>query len=393
MSNIESVISKYDKNYIKDNEKYYLKYDGIDICYNSKEKIFFVNKNFFTKIPHVMPNGMLCLYGNKVMQIQESNEEVFISNTLDIYIPWLFNSSPEVKALEFINEIDYFIRAIYGKKTKKFKKCENIYKTIQVLSPLDLWETIDSLKLNKVYEIYPNKYSEYKFYIKKKENEYIINYDSYNKSRLRILGDNIRDIEEKVCFIGVGSVNSYVIKQYLALNVKDIVLIDNDMFKIDNAFRFAFPYRNKSKVECVKEFIKILEKPVNVQSINIKITAESSGRYIEGCNTIYVSVDNFYAWLHVLLYLKNNASNDAKIIFVGIDAFGGYGKFINTGVENIVENVGKFLRYNDNGKRRLMVGNGCGRSLAVYDEEALNKLAKKVINNDCELGKVEKVDF
>ena len=41
----------------------------------------------------------------------------------------------------------------------------------------------------------------------------------------------------------------------------------------------------------------------------------------------------------------------------------------------------------------MMIGDGCGKSLAVYDEEALNKLAKNVVNKSEVIGKVEKVEF
>ncbi len=71
----------------------------------------------------------------------------------------------------------------------------------------------------------------------------------------------------KTCFIGVGSVNSYIIKQCLARDIKEVVLIDKDTFKIDNAFRFAFPYKNKSKIECVQEFTKILRKTIKSRGI------------------------------------------------------------------------------------------------------------------------------
>ena len=41
----------------------------------------------------------------------------------------------------------------------------------------------------------------------------------------------------------------------------------------------------------------------------------------------------------------------------------------------------------------VMIGNGCGKSLAVYDEEVLTKLAKKVIDSSKIIGKVEKIEF
>ncbi len=393
MNSVEKLIKQFESNYIKNGKNYIFKYNDNNICYNENSKKFFLDKSLFAKIPHVMPDGSLCLYGNKIIQLNESDEEILVKNTLETYIPWLFNIPPEIKVIEFINEIEFYLKIFYKKNVKKFKKVEHIYKTIIISTPIDLWETIETLKLDKIYEIYPNQYPEYKIYIKRTKNDFILNYDLYNKSRLRILGSNFKDIDEKTCFIGVGSVNSYIIKQYLARNINEIVLIDKDTFKIDNAFRFAFPYKNKTKIECVREFIKILQKPIKVEGYNIKIDSESSKEYIKGCTRIYVSVDDFYSWLEILVYLKINATEKSKITFVGIDAFGGFGKFINTNNTNIVDDAIKFLFYNAGSTRRMMVGNGCGKSLAVYDEEALNKLAKKVLNNNESLGDVIKVEF
>ena len=393
MDNIEKLIGQFDKKYKKENKKYIFKYNENNICYDSVNKQFFLDKSLFSKLPHVMSDGSLCLYGNRNIQLNEKDEEILVRNTLKVYIPWLFNMPPEIKVIEFINEIEYYLKKIYKKKVKKFKNIDHIYTKIKISTPIELWETIDTLKLNKIYEIYPNQYPEYKIYIRKNKDDFVLNYDLYNKSRLRILGHDFKDIKEKTCFIGVGSVNSYVIKQCLARDVKEIVLIDKDTFKIDNAFRFAFPYKNKSKIECVQEFIKILRKTVKVEGYNINIDSKSSKQYVRNCTRIFVSVDDFYSWLEVLVYLKINALETAKITFIGIDAFGGFGKFINTNTNNIIEDAKKFLFYNEGSSRRMMIGDGCGKSLAVYDEEALNKLAKNVVNKSEVIGKVEKVEF
>lgn len=393
MNNIESLIRKFDNRYKKEGNRYLFKYQENKVIYDTYNKQFFLDKQLFAKIPHVMQDGSLCLYGNRNIQLNENNEEILVRNALKVYIPWLFNIPPEIKVIEFINEIEYYLKKIYKKRIKKFKNINNIYKTIKVSTPIELWEIIETLKLNKIYAIYPNQYPEYKIYIRKNKDSYVLNYDSYNKSRLRILGNDFIDIKEKVCFIGVGSVNSYIIKQCLARNVKEIVLIDKDTFKIDNAFRFAFPYKNKSKIECVKEFIKILGKSIKVEGYNFNINSNSSKQFIRDCTRIFVSVDDFFSWLDVLVYLKLNAMETAKITFVGIDVFGGFGKFINTNKSKIIEDVKKFLFYNKGSDRRMMIGNGCGKSLAVYDEEVLTKLAKKVIDSSKIIGKVEKIEF
>ncbi len=393
MNNIEKIIGEFDNKCKKENNKYFFKYNENAICYDASSKQFFLDKSLFAKIPHIMQDGSLCLYGNKNIQLNENDEEILVRNTLQVYLPWLFNMQAEIKVIEFINEIEYYLKKIYKMKINKFKNVDHIFKKINVSTPIELWETIDIIKMNKIYEIYPNQYPEYKIYIKKNKDNFVINYDSYNKARLRVLGNDFNDINEKTCFIGVGSVNSYIIKQSLTRDIKEIVLIDNDRFKIDNAFRFAFPYKNKSKIECVQEFIKILKRPIKVQGYNIRIDSQSSKQFIKNCTQIYVSVDDFFSWLEVLIYLKINALETAKITFVGIDVFGGFGKFINTNKTNIIEDVKKFLFFNEGSSRRMMIGNGCGKSLAVYDEEALNKLAKNVIKENKIIGEVVKIEF
>ena len=393
MNNIEKIIGEFDNKCKKENNKYFFKYNENAICYDASSKQFFLDKSLFAKIPHIMQDGSLCLYGNKNIQLNENDEEILVRNTLQVYLPWLFNMQAEIKVIEFINEIEYYLKKIYKMKINKFKNVDHIFKKINVSTPIELWETIDIIKMNKIYEIYPNQYPEYKIYIKKNKDNFVINYDSYNKARLRVLGNDFNDINEKTCFIGVGSVNSYIIKQSLTRDIKEIVLIDNDRFKIDNAFRFAFPYKNKSKIECVQEFIKILKRPIKVQGYNIRIDSQSSKQFIKNCTQIYVSVDDFFSWLEVLIYLKINALETAKITFVGIDVFGGFGKFINTNKTNIIEDVKKFLFFNEGSSRRMMIGNGCGKSLAVDDEEALNKLAKNVIKENKIIGEVVKIEF
>lgn len=393
MNNIEKIIGEFDNKCKKENNKYFFKYNENAICYDASSKQFFLDKSLFAKIPHIMQDGSICLYGNKNIQLNENDEEILVRNTLQVYLPWLFNMQAEIKVIEFINEIEYYLKKIYKMKINKFKNVDHIFKKINISTPIELWETIDIIKMNKIYEIYPNQYPEYKIYIKKNKDNFVINYDSYNKARLRVLGNDFNDINEKTCFIGVGSVNSYIIKQSLTRDIKEMVLIDNDRFKIDNAFRFAFPYKNKSKIECVQEFIKILKRPIKVQGYNIRIDSQSSKQFIKNCTQIYVSVDDFYSWLEVLIYLKINALETAKITFVGIDVFGGFGKFINTNKTNIIEDVKKFLFFNEGSSRRMMIGNGCGKSLAVYDEEALNKLAKNVIKENKIIGEVVKIEF
>ncbi len=45
-----------------------------------------------------MADGSLCLYGNRNIQLNENDEEILVRNTLEVYIPWLFNMPSEIKS-------------------------------------------------------------------------------------------------------------------------------------------------------------------------------------------------------------------------------------------------------------------------------------------------------
>ena len=112
MNNIEKIIGQFDNKYKKENNKYIFKYNENMICYDSSSKQFFLDKSLFTKIPHIMTDGSLCLYGNKNIQLNENDEEILMKNTLQVYLPWLFNMPAEIKVIEFINEIEYYLKKI-----------------------------------------------------------------------------------------------------------------------------------------------------------------------------------------------------------------------------------------------------------------------------------------
>jgi len=100
MDNIEKLIGQFDKKYKKENKKYIFKYNENNICYDSVNKQFFLDKSLFSKLPHVMSDGSLCLYGNRNIQLNENDEEILVRNTLKVYIPWLFNMPPEIKVID-----------------------------------------------------------------------------------------------------------------------------------------------------------------------------------------------------------------------------------------------------------------------------------------------------
>ena len=68
MNNIEKIIGEFDNKCKKENNKIFFKYNENVICYDASSKQFFLDKSLFAKIPHIMQDGSLCLYGNKNIQ-------------------------------------------------------------------------------------------------------------------------------------------------------------------------------------------------------------------------------------------------------------------------------------------------------------------------------------
>ena len=373
------IIKKIDNNAYLEQNKIVFKVDDIDVMYNIKKREFYVTENLFGKIPHVMSDGKICLYGNLDVYLNELIEENSLYSIASVYIPWLFRLPLELKLLEFLFEIEFYITNFLGYKVeeKELRK-SNIYKRIRIDTVAQLWETIDEIEMFSTYEIYVKGYEDYSIFLQKVREKIFYERDRYKKARQRITGNKCDSLSGKTIFIGVGSVNSYILKYSLANGLKDIILVDYDKFTKDNAFRFAFPYKGKKKIYAVKEFCKNLDE-INLKFCNMRVKADSDATILEDCERVIVSVDNFIAWLQIASFLEKNCEENVEIVLAAINNFGENAKFVKTTSKKIMSIIYDFLFKSKVKQRRELIGNGCGKSIAVYDEEILIRLAKKVI--------------
>lgn len=375
------IIKKVDVNAVIKKDNILFTIDDIDLKYNITEGNFYINKELFGKIPHILKNGKICMFGNVEFHLNELIEENSLDSIVCKYIPWLLRLPLELKLLEFLFEIEYYIKNYLGYEIKEETiKNKFIQSIIEIDTVEQLWETIEEMDNYRVYEIYIKKYEDYSIFLRKERNIIYYGRDAYKKSRQRITGRKCNNLAGKTAFIGVGSVNSYIIKYCFANGLNDVVLIDHDKYTVDNAFRFAFPYKGKKKIYAVKEFCKNLDK-VNLKLFNLNIRADSDANIINDCKRIIVSVDNFMSWLHIASFLEKNCSENVEIILAAINNFGENAKLVKTSPKQIVNTTYNFLFKSRITERREMLGNGCGRSIAIYDEEILVKLAKKVVKS------------
>lgn len=374
------VIKKVDSSATLKQDEIVFKIDYIEIKYNIKMKEFYIQKEFFGKIPHIMRDGRICLYGNAEVYLNEIMEENSLYSIISVYIPWLFRLPLELKLLEFLFEIEFYIINYLGYKAEEKELNKDIiYRKVRIDTVAQLWETIDEMEAFSTYQIYINGYEEYAIFLQKVNNIIFYERDRYKKARQRVTGKRCDNLSGRTIFIGVGSVNSYIVKYALANGLKDIVLVDHDKYTKDNAFRFAFPYKGKKKIYAVKEFCKNLDK-INLKFYNMNVNADSDKSILEGCKRVIVSVDNFMSWLQISSFLEKNCLEDVEIIFAAINNFGENAKFVKTTSKKLKSITYDFLFNSKVEKRRELIGNGCGKSIAVYDEEILIRLAKKVIN-------------
>ena len=85
------------------------------------------------------------------------------------------------------------------------------------------------------------------------------------------------------------------------------------------------------------------------------------------------------SWIQTATFLEKNCSENVEIILAAINNFGENAKLVKTNSKEIVNTTYNFLFKSKITERREVIGNGCGRSIAIYDEELLVKLAKKVV--------------
>lgn len=387
------IIKVVDNNAIIEKNKINFRIDFEEIKYDIESKKFYVSKNLFGKIPHIMRDGQICLYGNIDIHLNEINEEYSLPNLVSKYIPWLLRLPLDLKILEFLFEIEFYITAYLGYNYEiKSLKDEKIFKKVRLDTAEQIWETIENMENFSKYEIYVSGYEDYAIYLKKVYNKIIIERDPYKKARQRITGKKCNNLSGRTLFIGVGSVNSYIIKYCLANGVNDMILVDHDKFTMDNAFRFAFPYKGKRKIYAVKEFCKNLED-IKLEFHNLNITSQSNPDIFTKCDRVIVSVDNLMAWLDIACFLKEKCPNKIEIILVAINNFGENAKYVRTSSDKIIDIMIDFLFKSKVAERRELIGNGCGKSIAIYDEELLVKLAKELVKDMQEKEKEDKIVY
>lgn len=375
------IIKRMDINAIIRKDDIVFKIDDVNFKYNVTEKKFYTDKDWFGKVPHILKDGKVCMFGNIELHLNELIEENSLESIVSKYIPWLFRLPLELKLLEFLFEIEYYIGSYLGYEAKEESIKNNLSQTKIKMSTVEqLWETIEEMENYITYEIYIKGYEDYSIFLRKEKNVIYYERDVYKKARQRITGKKCNNLIGKTAFIGVGSVNSYIVKYGLANGINNIVLIDHDKYTVDNAFRFAFPYKGKKKIYAVKEFCRNLDK-VNLKLFNLNIRADSDANIINGCKRIIVSVDNFMSWIQIASFLEKNCSEDVEIILAAINNFGENAKLVKTNSKQIVNTTYNFLFNSKITERRELIGNGCGRSIAIYDEELLVKLAKNVIKS------------
>lgn len=394
---IEKILTSYNIEFKAASGKYYFRHKDIDFWTNN-EGLIGVNSEFFGLIPHVMPNGEICISGNSHIRFKDKDTEVFY-RTINIYAPWLFNLPPSLKVAEMLTELEFFIIAYLGVRCKvnKLKFLPDKFTTKIVLNPEDLWNKINDLELGIWYKMYPFEHNNQYVFIQKNSEGYHVVQDYQAKAKMRVSGLYFNTYNAKSAFIGVGSVNSYVIKAMFSKGMNNIILIDDDRVTVDNMFRFAFPYPGKMKVDAVEYFLKATSSNINVTK-NKKRISDNSKDMIIDAEVVYVSVDSYMSWLTILKYLCIHLKSGVLVYLVGVDAFGGYGKFISIKYEgNIPDLIEKFLSFLDykrsvDEERLQMIGNGCGKSIAVYSELDLLKLSDAVSTNII-LGEIIHVDF
>lgn len=377
---------------------FHFEYRDIQMFIDGKEGTVSVSKSYFGSVPHVMKDGRVCVFSGIDSMIR-SGESFELKETIEVYVPYLFGLTAEQKTGEILMELEYYIKELLNKHCDVIKESIHTYNIIEIVNPQNLWETLDDIPEGCWYKLVPvNLRNEY-VYVRKKDKGFQIEYDEAHKAKLRVTGGNTEILDVKTIFIGMGSVNSYALKVMFARGLSDITIIDDDKIEVGNLFRHAFPYRGMFKVDAAERFLQTVDQKIKANKVYKKISFtedHKSSNYISEIQRVVVSVDNFFSWVQIFYYIEEYCQNDCEIIFVGVDIYGGYGKFFKVKYKEknqFLEVFKKFLLDVPDGKSRSnMVGNGCGESLAVYDEQNIVTLIKAMLAGIADEG-VQYVDF
>lgn len=399
---IESILRKLNIQYVNNGTHLLFNYLEVSMSISIDTTNVYISPDFFGEVPHVMQSGAICISGTKEIRFHE-DEELALEKTITTYVPWLLAMSDGDKTIEFFNEIDFYLLVLFESRGKKVLKRPENFIERTIASPRNLWETISLIEENNWYKLTVLNYSSRSIWIKKSDDIFLIFQDEEAKSRMRVVANNYNQHENmNALFIGMGSVNSYILKMLASKGLKKITMVDNDIVETGNLFRYAFPYIGVPKVDAAESFVNAVNSDAVIIKINSWIDSKSKGDCLTNRSHIFVSVDNYLSWINIILFLYHNVKEPTTIVFSGIDVFGRFGKYIclkyDPGatedkisllsfVENFLEVIPECFT-----ERKIMVGNGCGKSLAVYSETDLLKIANEVISMGF-YGKTQVIKF
>jgi len=353
----------------------------VKICNDMKIRVL---SNMFGIVPHIMEDGTICTAGNQSISYSETDKNI-LEIALFEYLPWLLSMSPQLKLTEIMNEFEYYCRVLFSITIQVMQKKPALYRNRVIFHPQDLWEAVLEMEDGFWYRFDVNDTNGEKIFLHKVSGFKVMQVyrDLRSRASERVLGKGYKNFDRKSCFIGIGSVNSYLIKKLVAHGLSSLVVIDDQKVESGNSFRFAFPYKGMYKVNCVKRFASLVSSDINVVRYRKRIN-ENSRDSLDYLEYVFISVDNPFSWYNSFNYAVLSAPK-SSIVLCGIDIYGSFGKFIvisgnkSTPEKNAL--FAQFMRYEKAGERKPMVGNGCGNSVAIYSEKNLIDFIDKIFDS------------
>ena len=164
------------------------------------------------------------------------------------------------------------------------------------------------------------------------EEESVFQYIDTNSSRAGIDNCNRKMLDKKIAIIGLGGTGAYILDLVSKTNVKEIHLIDGDVFCQHNAFRSPGAAskeiftKNLSKVSYFKEIYQNMHKNIIEHDIFIN---EENVNILEDMDFVFISIDSGIARNLIVDYL---VSEKIPFIDTGI------------GLQNINDTINGLIR-------------------------------------------------
>lgn len=206
------------------------------------------------------------------------------------------------------------------------------------------------------------------------------------------IGNDLTLLDKKIAIIGIGSLGSYIAREIIKTSIKNLVLVDDDVFIQENLMRHQLDYHclNYSKVTMTKFDLCYYHPEILITSINKKIDADNIQEIItDDLDLVIFAIGNSDTQLICNSYLKKH-DYKKPVLFCWLEGDGEHSHVLGVSYSYqgcfeclYTDSSGYMINNKLNSAQEIetrIIRNGCGGTRVAYGNSILLQTTTLVLS-------------